>query len=713
MKRIFFQFLFLLLCLQAFSQTKTFDLTELFTNPDLYPERMSQLKWLPESNRFSFVDTNDVLIVESVKSKDALQRKFIDLETLAGYLPDSVGKLNRMPFINWKTDRTFYFNKGGIVWTYTDGNDSLRPRGIYDLSGANLDVTRTYNTAFTIDHNLYVGIAKEKEIVQVTQDGSEDIVYAEAASRSEFGITKGTFWSPDGSKLAFYRIDQSLVSGFPLVDYSTIPAKPKTIKYPMAGDSSQHVTVGVYDTKTNKTIYLKTGKNSDHYLTNITWSPDGNYIFIAVVNRGQNKMDLNQYDAASGIFIKTLFTETDEQYVEPEHGPVFLKKDKSKFLWFSERDGFNHLYLYDTDGNMIKQVTKGQWEVTELLGTDLKEKYVFITSTKATPIERHPYRVSLKDGEMLKLTEFAGYHRSQLSYDGNYLLDSYTRKDVPGFTKLRNTKKGEKIRTLFKSSNPLENHSLGEISIFKIAGTNGDSLFCRLIKPVNFDASKKYPVMVYLYGGPHYQVVRNSWLGGAQLFLQYMAQQGFVVFSLDNHGSPARGIDFEQIIHRQMGTVEMKDQLKGVQWLKKQKWVDDDRIGVFGWSYGGFMSSSLMLRNPGVFKVAVAGGPVTNWRMYEVMYGERYMDTPQENPEGYDNNNVSNYVKNLEGKLLIIHGTQDDVVVPQHSMNLLRKSVQEGVQIDFFTYPSHPHNVRGRDRGHLLEKISRYFMNYL
>jgi dipeptidyl-peptidase 4 len=361
----------------------------------------------------------------------------------------------------------------------------------------------------------------------------------------------------------------------------------------------------------------------------------------------------------------------------------------------------------------MQQLTKGNWEVTEFLGTDLKERNIYVTATKNSPIERHPYSINLKEGEMKRLTEFAGYHHSKLSYDGKYLLDSYTRTDVPGFTKLRNTKKGEKIITLFKASSPLENYSLGEISIFKIAGTNNDSLFCRLIKPVGFDPNKKYPVMVYLYGGPHYQVVRNAWLGGAQLFLQYMAQQGYVVFSLDNHGSPARGIDFEQIIHRQMGTVEMEDQLKGVKWLKKQNWVDSDRIGVFGWSYGGFMSSSLMLRNPGVFKVAVAGGPVTNWRMYEVMYGERYMDTPQENPDGYDNNNVSNYVKNLKGKLLIIHGTQDDVVVPQHSMNLLRKSVQEGKQIDFFTYPAHPHNVRGPDRGQLLEKISLYFIENL
>lgn len=695
----------------SYGQSKTFDLMEIMTNFDLYPASLDQLKWLPSTNQFSYVDESDNLKIGSVNEEST--SNFMSLNELNDLLPDSLSLLSSFPSHTWKSSSTFSFRMKGKVWSYKKSADSLRLRSVYDPSGQNVDVAKNYNVAFTKGGNIYVTNAKHKSYRALTDDGGTEIVYGEAAHRSEFGIVKGTFWSPSGTKLAFYRIDQSKVSDYPLADYSQIPASLKSIKYPMNGDESQNVSIGVYDINTNKMVFLKTGEPTDQYLTNITWSPGGNYVFVAVLNRGQDTMKLNQYDARSGIFIKTLFTETDKEYVEPENGPMFFKKDIEKFLWMSERDGFDHLYLYDTDGNMLKQLTQGDWKVTEFLGFDLGEKNIYITTTKKTVLERHPYSVNIKEGTMKRISSFAGYHRSQLSFDGKYLLDSYTRVDNAGFVKILDIKKGEKVRTLFKAPNPLEEYNLGEVSLFSIAGEDGDSLHCRLIKPVDFNEFKKYPVIIYLYGGPHLQIVRNSWNGGAQYFLQYLAQQGYAVFSLDNRGSAHRGIEFEQAVFRQLGTLETEDQMRGVNWLKKQKWVDKERMGVFGWSYGGFMATSLKLRKPGVFKVAVAGGPVTDWRMYEIMYGERYMDRITENPEGFEMSKLSNYLEDLEGKLLFIHGLQDNVVLPQHSLNFLRRSVELGKQVDFYPYSAHPHNVRGSDRAHLMQKISQYFMENL
>ena len=439
---------------------------------------------------------------------------------------------------------------------------------------------------------------------------------------------------------------------------------------------------------------------------------DEQTVYIAILNRDQNQLRLNSYCAVTGLFEKTLFEEKDDKYVQPLHPMVFVPKHPDQFVWQSERDGFNHLYLYDVKGNLVKQLTKGNWVVTDFAGFDEKGTKAFYSSTAESPITRNFYSLDLKKGISTKITSGEGTHTAMLNSKSGFVIDNFQSTTVPREISIYNGK-GKKTQTIKQSENPLIDYKLGQMNIFKLKNENGDDLFCRMYKPVDFDSTKKYPTIVYLYGGPNVQLVNNTWNGGGDMWLQYMAEHGFVVFTLDSRGSHNRGKTFEQATFQHLGTVEMRDQLVGINYLKNLKFVATDRIGLMGWSFGGFMTTSIMTRYPDLFKTAVAGGPVIDWTYYEVMYTERYMDTPQTNPKGYEEAKVLNYVDNLKGKLMLIHGTADNVVVWQHSLMFLKACVTKGKQVDYFVYPGHEHNVIGKDRVHLFNKISDYFIQNL
>ncbi len=542
----------------------------------------------------------------------------------------------------------------------------------------------------------------------VSGSSNPNIISGQAVHRNEFGIDKGIFFSPKGNYLAYYRMDQSMVADYPVIDWSQVPAKNENVKYPMAGGISHQVTVRVYNPKTQKTIELQTGKGKDHYLTCVTWSPDEQYIYIAILNRAQNHLWLNQYDAQTGEKVKTLFEETDEKYVEPQHPLTFLPGSNDQFIWWSQRDGYMHLYLCNTNGKVIRQLTKGPWVVNDLLGFCAERNEIIFTGSKEDPREKHGYRVSWKTGDWAQIDKEPGTHNFTVSDDGKYVLDVLTARSVPKKTTVRATD-GSTMKVLVDAPDPLADYDRPQIKEVKLKADDGTPLYGKLILPVKFDPKKKYPVIVYLYNGPHVQLIKNGFPESGNLWYEYLAQHGYVVWTMDGRGSSNRGMKFEQATFRRLGTIEMKDQMQGVSYLKSLPYVDDQRLGIHGWSFGGFMTTSFMLRNPGVFKVAVAGGPVMDWKMYEIMYGERYMDTPEENPEGYEDANLLTKAKNLKGKLLLIHGTQDATVVWQHSINFLKSSVDEGVQVDYFVYPGYEHNVRGKDRVHLMQKITAYF----
>lgn len=561
------------------------------------------------------------------------------------------------------------------------------------------------------DHNLYVEY--QDRIRQLTTDGSREIVYGQSVHRDEFGIHKGTFWSPDGLKLAFYRMDQSMVADYPQVNIDTRIATLEPDKYPMAGETSHRVTVGVYDLVTQKTVYLQAGDPTDRYFTNVAWSPDSKTVYMFELNRDQNDCRLVSYDAVTGKKTAELYREQHPKYVELQNPIAFLPWDDSKFVMQSQKDGYNHLYLFNKDGRQLKQLTKGEWVVIEMLGFNEKNKSLVFLSNMVSPIQKNIFEVQVNNGKMTRLDNGKGYHEAMLSKSGSWSLDMFSEPDVPRKIGVIDNCSA-KAKELFVSPNPWAGYKIPEFSCGTIKAADGvTDLYYRMVKPVDFDASRKYPTVVYVYGGPHAHNVDARWNYGSRGWETYMAQKGYLLFILDNRGSENRGTAFEQATFRQLGQVEMQDQMKGVEFLKSLPYVDADRIGVHGWSFGGFMTVSLMTNYPDVFKVGVAGGPVIDWKWYEVMYGERYMDTPLSNPEGYEKASLIKKAKNLKGKLQIIQGMNDPTVVPQHCLQFLHECNIVGTQPDFYVYPGEGHNMRGHQSTHLHERITQYFEDYL
>ena len=703
---------FILVSQIAFAQQKQMTLEDaVWRNySQLRPQTLSGLSW-KNADSFTWVK-NDTLWAETVKSTQ--KRMVIDLTAINQIVSEEGrNKITRFPSYSWTKNENLLIQNAGQYYIINIEKREIETKISLPEKAENAEFCEAGKyVAFTDGDDLFAAFPDGK-IVQITKDGGNGIVNGKSVHRNEFGITNGIFNSPQGNFIAFYRMDESMVANYPLVDYMTREAEYTPVKYPMAGMTSHQVTLGIYNIETGNTVFMKTGEPLDHFLTNIAWSPDEKTIYIAELNREQNHMQLNSYEVSSGKKIKTLFEETSSTYVEPLYPIQFSSVNDNEFYYLCRKDGWFHIYKYNTTGDLVQQITKGEWEVTKILGFDTKEKYVFIEGTKEHPLENHIYKVEIKTGKMDKLSASEGIHSGMLSPGAGYVLDKWNAFDVPGCIDLISTSK-KQVVNINLSPNPLEEYQLGENTLVTLNTADGKKeLYGRLIKPVNFDPNKKYPVLVYVYGGPHSQMVNKSWLNSAMWWQYYMASQGFISFTLDGRGTNNRGRDFETAIHRQLGILETEDQMQGIEYLKSLPFVDSERIGVHGWSYGGFMTLNLMLRHPEVFKVGVAGGPVVDWSMYEIMYGERYMDMPQENPDGYSESNMLNHVSNLEGKLMLIHGVQDETVVMQHSMKFLNECIKQGKQVDFFVYPTHPHNVRGKDRIHLMDKVSRYFFDNL
>ena len=568
-------------------------------------------------------------------------------------------------------------------------------------------------TAYVENNQLFIADAQGKKH-QLSTDGSREIVYGQSVHRNEFGINKGTFWSPDGMRLAFYRMDQSMVTDYPQVDIFPREATHEPDKYPMAGMASHKVTIGIYDLQSQQTVYLQAGDPTDRYFTNIAWSPDSKTVYILELNRGQNDCRLVSYNAITGERIAELYRETSDKYVEPQNPIQFLPWDDTKFILQSEKDGYNHLYLFDVKGKELKQLTKGPWVVMEVVGFNRKSQSIIIRSNELSPLQSNLYAVNVKTGKRTLLDRGIGVTRSvSLSASGQQAVEKFSAPDIPRIIDIVNTNNGKRYE-LLNAEDPWQNYQQPIFENGSIKAADGlTDLYFRMVKPADFDASKKYPTVVYVYGGPHAHNVDASWHWMSRSWETYMAQKGYILFILDNRGSENRGRDFEQATFHQLGQIEMQDQMKGVDYLRTLPYVDMDRLGVHGWSFGGFMTISLMTNYPDVFKVGVAGGPVIDWKWYEVMYGERYMGTPENNPEGYARTSLLAKAKNLKGKLQIITGYNDNTVVPQHCLSFLDACIKAGTQPDFFAYPGEEHNMRGHASVHLHERITQYFEDYL
>jgi dipeptidyl-peptidase-4 len=711
----------LVLVFSAKAQNKELDLEAAVLGQwrQFYPRGVNQLSWMKGTDSYSKVSSDNTQLIK-VAVQAPLEQVVCTLEELN---TATNSKLKRFPSISWQSPSSFSFMHDNTRYLLALGKQKPRPNSRIQAigndklvlvssrrlpKGDNLDFHPTSaHIAYTKDHNLRIQ-TKALKTINVTDFNDPNIVSGQAIARYEFGISKGTFWSPDGQILAFYQKDESAVADYPLLDITTTPGTLKSIKYPMAGQKSEKAKVGVFHPKSGALVYLAVEGPQDQYLTNIGWGPDSKYIYVVVVHRAQNHIWLQKYDAFNGQFVATLFEETHPKYVEPEHPVWFLPNNKNEFLWWSERDGFMHLYRYNTKGQLLGQVTQGNWVCLDILGLDATQKNILVKGTDASGLNTTLYAADVSGNKPSKrLVKEEGVHEFSLSSTGQYIIDIYSDIQQAKVTRLINLN-GELVEAMHKADNPLADYKVSRPEILTLKADDGTDLHARMIKPVDFDSSKKYPVLVYVYGGPHAQMVKNNWLAGASLWMYHAANKGYLVFTLDNRGSSNRGFEFENCIHRNLSTIEMKDQMVGVEYLKTLDYVDPTKMAVHGWSYGGFMATSMMLKYAEVFQVGVAGGPVTDWSYYEAMYGERYMDTPEENPAGYRKTQLKNYVDQLQGDLLLVHGTVDDVVLMQHNYSLVKAFVEAGILVDFFPYPMHQHNVRGKDRVHLIKKVLHY-----
>ena len=690
-----------------------------------YTDNLYGLQWWGDTAMKPGIDS-----LVAIRPKDGSESLLFTRDDVNRALEaEGLGKLTQLYVLSfpWKAETKALFRLHGkyIAYDWT-AKTAVMMRDV-DPKAANIDFnTESGHVAYTLGNNLYVdGEAVTRE--------PEGVVCGQTVHRNEFGISKGTFWSPAGNLLAFYRMDERMVTEYPLVDITARVGKVDPVRYPMAGMTSHRVQMGIYDPATRQTVYLETGDPTDRYFTNISWSPDGQNLFLIELNRDQNHAKLCRYDVKTGRMLEVLYEEEHPKYVEPQTPIVFLPWDDTKFLLQSQRDGYNHLYLFDLSRRFYPeprttafgttytteyrhtQLTEGPWLVQSLVGFNEKKKEIYFTATKESPMQSNIYKVRAKGGDPVRLDEGKGVHSVQLSASGTYLLDNYSTPDVPRAIDITSTA-GSKpaARRIFTASDPFRGLVMPQVETGTMtAADDSTTLYWRMLKPADFDPAKKYPVIVYVYGGPHAQMLAANWMYAARGGDLYMANRGYILFTIDNRGSSNRGLAFEQCTFRRLGVEECRDQAKAAEWLKSLPYVDGERIGVHGWSFGGHMTTALMLRRPDLYKVGVAGGPVIDWRYYEVMYGERYMDTPQDNPEGYEGSDLKTLAGRLRGKLLLIHDDHDDTCVPQHTLSFLKACVDARTYPDLFIYPCHKHNVIGRDRVHLHEKITRYFDDYL
>ncbi len=705
--KLSFAFLFLIVGSVLHAQKQEITLEDaIMKQGAFYGQRMYNLQWTKNVNEYSYYGKEGVINISDFDGN----KISISADDINSSL-DENQKIEKVPYaITWLSKDVFQFSANEKVYQYFVKEKTTKVMYVYRPGAENIDFTTKGDyLAYTIDNNLYISSAKGEKII--TNDAKEsNVVNGQAVHRVEFGITKGTYWSPKGDVLAYYRKDESMVEDYPLVNVMAREAKLEAIKYPMAGMKSEEVTLVLYNVETQKKVTVRTGEPKEQYLTNIAWSPDQKYIYIAILNRDQNHVKLNQYNATTGKFEKTLLEEKSDVYVQPLNKMEFISGRNNEFLWRSERDGYDHYYRYNTNGKLLNQVTKGDWAVMDMISVD--KKNVYFTATANNGLDRVIYKSSIKNSKSKLLSKVSGVHSAKISADKKYILDSWSSLEVPSTTDLISASNGKVVKQLLKSDNPLANVNIGKIELGTIkAGDGVTDLNTRTIYPANFDSSKKYPVLVYVYNGPGVQLILNSWLARSSMWMPYLANQDYIVYTVEGRGSENRGVAFEQVIFRHLGDAEMEDQIKGVDYLKSLPFIDADRIAVHGWSYGGYMTTNLMTTYPDVFTTGVAGGPVIDWKWYEIMYGERYMDTPQSNPEGYESSSLLPKAKNLKGKLLLIHGDVDPTVVIQHSMRFVKQCIDDGVQVDYFIYPQHEHNVRGKDRIHLMRKVLDYIQD--
>jgi len=579
---------------------------------------------------------------------------------------------------------------------------------------ANVDASGQL-VAFVRDNNLFI-----KDLVNglekaITTDGVRNAIINGATDwvyEEEFSFDQGYQWSPDGRFIAFYRFDESQVKQFNLTYYSNESyPKEELYKYPKAGEENSKVEIRIYDLKTGKTTTADVNKDADQYIPRIKWTSESSKLCVMRMNRLQNLLELYTVNATNGAS-KMFFKEENKAYIEVTDNLTFLDQGKG-FIWSSTQDGYNHLYRYDMSGNMQQQLTKGNWDVTDFYGYDPKSEQIYFQAAMKSPMEKGVF-VATSKGKITPISNESGSCSALFSTGFRYrFITSSTINSVP-VVKLYDAK-GKWIRTVKDNQSVTDamlKYDFAKTDFFQLTTSENITLNGWMIKPKDFDPNKKYPVIQYMYGGPGSQTVKDEWLGSNWVWFQLLAQRGYIVVSVDNRGTGARGEEFNKCIYKQLGKLETIDQMEVAKWLGKQAYVDASRIGAWGWSYGGYMTSLLITKGADLFKTCIAVAPVTNWKFYDSIYTERYLQTPQLNKAGYEDNSPVNFTDKLKGKYLIIHGTTDDNVHMQNAMEMVDALVKNKKQFDSFFYPNKAHGISGV-RLHLYKMMTDYFVENL
>jgi len=576
--------------------------------------------------------------------------------------------------------------------------------------------------AYVKDNNLYYTDLASGKIFQITNDGKQNSIINGATDwvhEEEFAFSVAYAWSPDNKKIAYYKFDESNVKEFSFDEFGgkLYPTQYR-FKYPKAGEANSIVTIQVYDLTSNKQTLMDIGKETDQYIPRIKWTPDSKSLSIVRMNRHQNFLELLFNDPNTGTN-KIVYTEKNNTYIdihESEGDYVHFTDDSKNFIIASETDGFNHLYLYDITGKLINQITKGKWDVVSMKGINQKTKTLFYIASETTATEKDIYSIQFDGNNKKKISSGQGTHDADFSTGMNYFIDVFSDANTPHSTAVYDAN-GKFIRQLEsnqKLKEKIKEYSISKKELFIFKTSEGIELNAWMIKPQNFDATKKYPVFLTFYGGPGRNMVNNAFDGSNYFWHQMLAQKGYIVVCVDNRGSQYRGVEFKKCTYKQLGKLEVADQIEAAKYFGSLPYVDKTRIGTWGWSYGGYLSSLCITKGADYFKTAIAVAPVTNWRYYDNIYTERFMSLPQENASGYDDNSPINHVSKIKGKYLLIHGGGDDNVHVQNTMEMVSALVKADKQFDLFIYPDKNHGIYGGNtRFHLYTKMTDFILNNL
>ncbi|MFQ6609963.1 MAG: S9 family peptidase [Fidelibacterota bacterium] len=695
-------------------------LEELFTTDQFKPNRVENIQWRPDGEAFTFTEKNTTTGFLDIYEHDVKTGESVLL--VAGDELTYDAEKIRMSAYQWTRDGNYLLIAGPqkSIWRHSTQAPyyilNVTTKELKALAG-NSDNLKNVKLApdgkrvgFVRDHNIFVVDLATGVEQAITSDGTDNILNGEPdwVYEEDFGLVDGWRWSPDGKKIAYWQFDQTRVKEFQLINEMPYYNQVSGLKYPKVGEQNAVVKIAVFDLITNQTRWMDLGDNDDIYVPKIFWTNSSSKLAIVRLNRKQNLLELLMANTVTGR-TKIIITDSDPAWIDVQHHISFLKS-RDEILFSSEESGFRHAYLYDYAGNLIRQVTEGNWEITEISGVDEKQSWLYFFGKKDSPLEQQVYRIRLDGTRLEKISNDHGWHRPLFSPRYQYFIDVYSNLTTPPMTLLKKAD-GTQLRVLNTGTiEALQRHELAFPELLTVTSTDGTKLNAYIIKPRDFDLNKKYPVIVYGYGGPGSQNVVDRWGNYRRYWHQYLAEQGYLIFCLDNRGTGGRGKAFKNLSYGDLSKWSINDQIEGAKYLATLPYVDQERIGFWGWSGGGYLTIGLLTRAADYFKVGVAVAPVTDFRTYDAMWAERHMGLFQENREGYEKANLNNYAGLLKGKLLIIHGTGDDNVHYQNTLMFVNQCIDQNKQVDVFFYPNRNHSIRGGNtRLHLFTKMTDYF----